>query len=423
MKRFKTLLLALFMAAPAMAQSITAQQVVEGRSNSPEQMEKPYVIMVSADGFRYDYAEKYRAKHLKAFAAEGVQAESMVPSFPSKTFPNHYTLVTGMYPVSHGLVGNSFYDPKRNDTFYINDRKKVTDASWYGGVPLWVLAEQQQLLSASFYWVGSEAPILDTYPTYWYRYNEDVKFKKRVQAVVDWLQLPEEKRPHLITFYMPEVDHAGHTFGPESPETSSEVRRLDKRMKQLTDAVAKTGLPVNYIFVSDHGMTQIDQQSTILLPPFINENDFKIVSGGTMTELHATNAAAILPLYQKLKSNPSQYYDAYLKDEMPAHLNYSGKQDRYNRVGDIVLVAKAPKLFASSSGRMPAPGNHGFDPIAVKDMHATFIAWGPNFKEGLKVGTFSNVQVYAIVAKLLGLPYSHQIDGDDTVAEQVLKAE
>ncbi|GAB3814882.1 hypothetical protein GCM10028895_08410 [Pontibacter rugosus] len=223
MKRILIFFLALAGATPVFSQADTAQHVVEGRRNSAEQQQKPYVIMISADGFRYDYADKYNAKNLQALRAQGVEAESMLPSFPSKTFPNHYTLVTGMYPASHGLINNYFYDPQRKESYSMRDRDKVEDSSWYGGVPLWVLAEQQQMLTASFYWVGSEAPVQGVRPTYWYTYNEKIPFESRVKTVVDWLELPEEKRPHLITFYMPEVDHAGHSYGPEAPETKAAV--------------------------------------------------------------------------------------------------------------------------------------------------------------------------------------------------------
>ncbi|MCX2739393.1 alkaline phosphatase family protein [Pontibacter anaerobius] len=420
MKRLKIFILALLLAAPAWAQVDSAQHVEPGRRNSPEQIQKPYVIMISVDGFRYDYADKYDAANLQALRAQGVQAESMLPSFPSKTFPNHYTLVTGMYPASHGLINNYFYDPQRKEHYSMRNREKVEDGSWYGGVPLWVLAEQNQLLSASYYWVGSEAPVQNTRPTYWYKYSEEVPFDIRVQTVVNWLNLPEEKRPHLITFYLPEVDHAGHRFGPDTPETAQAVKKLDDRMKQLTEAVATTGLPVNYIFVSDHGMTQIDQENTLPLPAAIDTADFLVSGGGMVVELHAKDKSAIKPTYKKLKREANGAYQVYTKGKLPNRLHYGKKDDAYNRVGDILLLTDAPKVFHFSS-RKPSPGAHGYDPTVVKDMHATFYAWGPDIKEGVKLASFTNVQVYAIVAKLLGLRYTHAIDGDCKVAKAILK--
>ena len=185
------------------AQPDTTQQVVSGRRNSAAQQHKPYLILISVDGFRNDYPEKFNAVHLKQLSAAGVRADYMIPSFPSLTFPNHYTIVTGMYPSHHGLVSNSFFDRERMQRYGMRDVAKVLDGYYYGGTPLWVLAEQQQMLSASFYWVGSEADIQNTRPTYYYRYNEAIPIDRRIQSVVNWLQLPEDQRPHLIAFYFP----------------------------------------------------------------------------------------------------------------------------------------------------------------------------------------------------------------------------
>src|SRR5690606_25434714 len=179
-------------------------------------------------------------------------------------------IVTGLYPASHGLINNYFYDPQRKEHYSMRDRSKVEDGTWYGGTPLWVLAEQQQMVAASFFWVGSEAPVQGILPTYHYQYSEVLPIKRRIQTVVDWLNLPAEKRPHLITFYLPEVDHAGHRYGPDAPQTREAVLELDKHLQMLTEAVAKTGLPVNYVFVSDHGMLEVDTKNTLPMPAAID---------------------------------------------------------------------------------------------------------------------------------------------------------
>jgi len=186
MKRFFSFLLFLLFSLTASAQVDTTQQIIPDRSNGPEQQEKPYVILISADGFRYDYAEKYKAEHLLALANEGVKAASMVPSFPSVTFPNHYTIVTGLYPSHHGLIDNSFYD-RNLKRFYSYKGKTASEGTWYGGTPLWVLAEQQKMVTASYFWSGSEAAIQNTYPTYYYKFNQVTPIDKRIAAVVDWL--------------------------------------------------------------------------------------------------------------------------------------------------------------------------------------------------------------------------------------------
>ena len=402
----------------AFAQVDTVQRVISDRYNSPAQQEKPYVILISADGFRYDYADKYNARFLKAMRAKGVEAESMIPSFPSKTFPNHYSIVTGLYPASHGLINNYFYDPQRKEHYSMRDRSKVEDGSWYGGTPLWVLAEQQQMVAASFFWVGSEAPVQGILPTYHYQYSEVMPIGRRIQTVVDWLNFPAEKRPNLITFYLPEVDHAGHRFGPDAPQTRQAVEDLDKHMQLLTEAVAKTGLPVNYVFVSDHGMLGVDTKNTLPMPAAIDTAQFMVSGGGMVVELHAKDKKAIKPTYRKLKKEAKDY-QVYRKNKMPKHLHYGTKDDKYGRVGDILLLSDAPKVFHFSS-RPPSPGQHGYDATQVKEMHTVFYAWGPAFKQGVKVKSFENVDVYPLIAEILGLPYTFKIDGSKHLIEKAL---
>jgi len=200
---------------PVVNSSITDQQIISGRKNSPEQMNKPYVILISADGFRADFTEKYEAKKLQALSKAGVRGKYMIPSYPSVTFPNHYSIATGLYPAHHGLVDNSYIDVPTGAFYNMGNKKMVAEGKWYGGTPLWVLAEQQKMISASFYWVGSEADIQGIKPTYHYIYNEKIDIATRIKAMKEWLSLPEDKRPHFITFYFSDVDHDAHTYGPD----------------------------------------------------------------------------------------------------------------------------------------------------------------------------------------------------------------
>jgi predicted AlkP superfamily pyrophosphatase or phosphodiesterase len=413
-------LLALVMIAGpqlVMAQTDTVQHVDTERRNTPAQQKKPYVILISADGFRYDYAERYHAEHLLELSQAGVRAASMIPSYPSVTFPNHYTLVTGMYPSHHGLVNNSFYDPKRNDKYSMSAKDKVRDGSWYGGTPLWVLAEQQHMIAASMFWVGSEAAIKGVRPTYYYDYTEQISVPQRIQIVKQWLSLPEEKRPHLITFYLSEPDHSGHRYGPEAPQTEQAVKMVDSTIYQLTEAVKATGLPVNFIFVSDHGMTSVDRAHPLAMPAAIDPEKFIIPSSGTMVDLHAKNKADIMPVYEELKKSEKDF-KVYLKTEMPEKFHYGAKDDRMDRIGDILLIPEWPKVFSKGT---PGIGYHGFDPSVVKDMHATFFAWGPVFKSNMKIPSFENVNVYPLVTEILGLSYTEKIDGKKEVLHGILK--
>lgn len=415
----RILLVALFFLylSPIQAQTDSLQHVVPGRENAKEQLRKPYVILISADGFRFDYAKKYQASNILKLSTKGVQAESMIPSYPSLTFPNHYTLATGLYPSHHGLVNNSFLDENFNERYSMSSKAKVKDGKWYGGTPIWSLAEQHKMISASMFWVGSEAEIKGYRPTYYYDYTETISVAKRIQVVKDWLSLPEAKRPHLITFYLSEPDHASHSFGPESGETEAAVKMVDSTIFQLTEALKPLGLPVNYIFVSDHGMTAVDRDNPIPTPKEIDTAKYIIAASGTLMDIHAKNKADILPLFNELKKNEDGF-TTYLKRDMPAHLHYDSTDDKMQRIGDILLMPKWPRVF---SNRKPGIGHHGFDPTVVKDMHASFFAWGPAFKQGIKIPSFENVNVYPLISEILDLPYTEQIDGKLEVLKPILK--
>ncbi len=377
------------------------------------------MILISVDGFRHDYAEKHGAKYLLSLVNEGIKAEAMIPSYPSLTFPNHYSIATGMYPSHHGLASNYFYSPRRKQFYAMKKPDAFGDGSWYGGTPLWVLAEQQKMLSASFYWVGTEADIKGIYPTYYYSYNEDIAIDTRIQTVINWLSLPSEQRPHLVTFYIPEVDHAGHEYGPDAPETRLAVRWVDSTIKKLSEAVKTTGLPVNFIVVGDHGMTRIDRKKTLSMPAAVDTSKFYIPRGFELVELYAKNKKDIQLTYEKLKKE-EKHFTAYLKTNMPAHLHYGEKDDVHGVIGDIMLIPTWPKVFQFSN-KSPNPGAHGFDPALVRDMYTIFYAWGPNFKSNMKVPAFENVNVYPVVTKILGLSYSEKIDGSSELAERILK--
>lgn len=403
---------------PAKSQDIS-QKIVENRSNSKEQQQKPYVILISADGFRHDFADKYQAANLIQLRSQGVTASSMKPSFPSLTFPNHYTLVTGLSPAHHGLVDNAFYDKNRKEGYGMSNKKAVSDGSWYGGTPLWVLAEKQQMLSASFYWVASESAIQGIYPSYYYNYNDKIDIDTRIQTVKDWLQLPEEKRPHFITFYFPEVDHEAHMHGPDSQETAKAVQFVDNSIGKLVTALNELHLPVNYVFVADHGMTAVDYEHTMRLPAAVDTARFIIPRGDALLHLYAKNQEDILPTYKALK-NEAKDFDVYLSTEVPDRWHYGKKDDKFDRIGDMILVPHLPKTF-SLSGKPTTPGKHGFDP-EIKDMHATFYSWGPAFKQNYTIGTFENIHVYPLIAKILGLSYDPaSIDGKPEVLQEILK--
>lgn len=397
----------------------TTQQITPNRYNSADAQKKPYVILISIDGLRSDFVEKFNAPALQAYGQSGVVADYMTSVFPSLTFPNHYSIVTGLYPAHHGLVDNTFFDEKANATYTMSNKKMVADPYWYGGTPLWVLAEKQQMVTASFYWVASEAPIENTQPTYFYNYNDKIKIEKRIAQVTAWLSLPAKTRPHLITFYMPDVDDAAHNYGPDSKQAEAAVLYIDNVIKQMNEAVSSLNLPVNFVLVSDHGMALVNSQTPMRLPKAVDPTKFYIPSGSALLQLYAKDSAVIVPTYNALLKEANGY-DVYLKENTPKDFHYNNADDRFNRIGDIILVAKLPYTF-SLSGRPSSPGKHGYDP-KLPQMRASFLAWGPAFKSGKKIKGFENVHVYPLVAKILGLKYNQKtIDGKLSILKNALK--
>lgn len=392
---------------------------VPGRVNSPDQQQKPYVILISIDGLRYDLVDKYNAVNMQRLRQSGTWAPHMLASYPSLTFPNHYTLVTGLSPAHHGLVNNTFWDPARQQQYSMSKAEIVGDGSWYGGTPLWVLAEQQQMLSACYFWVGSEAAIQNVRPTYYYNYSSTVSLDERIQVVEDWLKLPDSLRPHLICLYFPQVDHDLHESGPESPEAAAVVQLIDSTIGKLNSRVAALGLPVNFIIVSDHGMTTVDHTRAMKLPAVIDTSKFVIPSGSSLVHLYAKDQSAIRPTYQALKKIKGDY-EVYLATHMPRKWRYSKKDDRYNRIGDIMLVPKAPAFFHLYSKPPSNKGYHGFDPF-MPDMFASFFAWGPAFKPDQKLPPFSNVEIYPLVARLLDLKITEPVDGTGKLWKRIIK--
>ena len=405
-------------AAPAAAQVVTADH----GPNAAEQRAKPYVVLVSMDGFRYDYPKRYGAKHLLEMAASGASApEGMIPSYPSVTFPNHYTIVTGLYPEHHGIVANTFYDPTRKEVYDSRDARTVKDGVWYGGTPLWVLAEQQGMRSACAFWIGSEAEIQGTRPTYYLNYDGALPNGKRVAQVLEWLRLPADVRPHFITLYFADTDGAGHKFGPESPQVAAAVQELDAEIGSLMAGIQELKLPVDVIVLADHGMVKVEGPTVYLDQFGLKPMWFERVVG---TNLYPRSEADARAAYEAMRSR-SDKFQVYRRSQAPAHLHY----DSNAREGDPIVVATGPFLLAASADAQgpggPLVGAHGYDASRMAEMKAIFFAAGPDIRRGVTVPSFENVNVYPLVAKILGLDIAHlktgAIDGSIEALDGILR--
>jgi predicted AlkP superfamily pyrophosphatase or phosphodiesterase len=418
-------------ATPALAPPI----VVEHGPNSVAQQAKHYVILVSLDGFRYDYTQKYDAKNLAALGSRGASApDGMIPAFPSITFPNHYTIVTGLYPEHHGIVGNAFYDPARKQVYSYRDPQAEGDGTWYGGTPLWVLAEQQGMRAACFFWPGSEADIQGVRPSYYMKYDAKYPNEKRVEQVLAWLQLLPEQRPHFITLYFSDTDSAGHAHGPDSPEEAAAVHEVDTEIGRLETGLAKLNLPVDLIVLADHGMIKVEGDWVNLDQYF----DASLLEKSEESFIYAKSEADAAKIYESLNVKRDKFR-LYRSGHVPESLHFDGNP----REGDPVVVATGPFLLrvsppppsppgvagnpamAGGHGNTPPVGMHGYDPADMPEMKAIFYAAGPDIRSGVKVPPFENVNVYPLIAHILGLDIANlktgPIDGKFTTLQGVLR--
>ncbi len=372
-----------------------------------------YVVLVSMDAWRWDFSEIYNTPNINRFAQSGVRAGRLVPSFPTNTFPNHYTIATGLYPDHHGLINNTFTAPDLGLMYRIGDRKAVENPGFYGGEPVWVTAEKQGITSASFFWVGSEA----IHPTYWKTYSDDVTYEERIDTVVKWLSYPPSRRPGLVTLYFDEPDATSHDYGPVSNETGKVVEKLDSLFGVLVKKLE--ALPhakqINIILLSDHGMAEISPERYVNIRNVVPE---RMISG-----IFGSNPVYLINCADGKKDsvlfllNNTAGIKAYRKEELPARLNYG----THPRIPEVVVIADS----SWSTGTRPDPstytgGAHGYD-NANTDMHAFFSANGSAFRKAKYINSLDNVDIYNIICAVLGISPSPN-DGNEKVVKKVLKA-
>jgi predicted AlkP superfamily pyrophosphatase or phosphodiesterase len=377
---------------------------------------KNYVVMVSMDGFRWDYADLYNTPNLDKLAKEGVKADRLIPSFPTVTFPNHYTIATGLYPDHHGLVNNNFPAPDLGLYYRMSDNNAVINPAFYGGEPIWVTAENQGILSATFFWVGSEAPVKGKQATYWKPYDESISYEARIDTVIEWLSYPPEKRPGFVSLYFDEPDAISHDFGPVSEETGEVVERLDSLIGVLR--LKLSALPfskrINLIVLSDHGMGPISPGRYINLRSVVPERMIASIFG--RNPVYTMNAAegktdSVLYYLNRVKG-----LIAYKKSEVPARLHYG----THPRIQDIVVIADSSwSIGTRTDSSSYRGGAHGYD-NANSDMHAIFYAAGPAFKKGYSFDQLNNVDIYDMICRILKITPAEN-DGDPDHIKKLLR--
>ncbi len=380
MTRFVIVLLALF-ASPLAAQTV----------------ERPVTILISIDGFRADYLDRAAAPRLKALADGGARA-TMHPSFPSVTFPNHWTLVTGLRPDRNGIVANTMEDAgKPGVTFTMANN----DPFWWSqSEPLWITAEKAGVRTATMFWPGSNVDFGGVRPHDWWLYAKENTEAQRVDAVIDWMRRPAATRPQFVTLYFDSVDTIGHKFGPDADKTNDAIRAVDAQIGRLVDGLAALDLRANYVVVADHGMAATSPDRVIRLWEVARPKDFRAVTGGPVAGIESATGRDARLAKALLKPHP--HMQCARKGDLPPALHYGQNA----RVPAFVCVAEIGWYILGAPPPADRPfeggGAHGYDP-ANREMDALFVANGPAFSRGSALPAFDNVDIYPLVAGLIGV--------------------
>ena len=379
---------------------------------------QPRVLLISLDGFRWDYRDRFATPALDAIAAAGASAAKLQPAFPSKTFPNHFTLVTGLVPDRHGIISNTMRDPRiPGVVFTMSNREAVVDPRWWEAEPIWTLLERLGRGTAPLLWPGVEAPIGGLMPATWIRYEQDLTDEQRIELVVDLFEKPEAAWPHFTTMYWHDVDTAGHEAGPESDEVRAAAERVDGAVGRLAQRLRSLGVQgLNVIVVSDHGMSQQSPERVIYLEDYIDLSAVETLDGTPNIAIFPVTMS-VDDVYARL-SGKHPHLKVYRRGEYPARLQFGA----HRRVPPIYAMsddgwAIHPRRRAGR--RESSGGAHGYD-NAVDSMQGLFVAAGPAFKNGVKVEQLRSIDVYELMCAILGVT-PKQNDGDRAAALRLLR--
>jgi len=360
------------------------------------------LVLVSFDGFRWDYAARTGTPGFDRLAAGGTRAERMIPVFPSKTFPGHYSVVTGLYPGHHGIISNNMRDPAWPEIFRHAARDEVQKGRWWGGEPVWVTARRAGLRTGTYFWPGSEAPINGVQPDWWFPFDEDVAWDERVEAALDWLTRPPAERASFAALYFEEPNGAGHTYGPDAPETTEAIRRADAILGRLLDGLSARGVDANVIVVSDHGMAANDVSRLIVLDDYVTLLPDELFEFGAIGQVFPRPGREE-EIFQALDGAHPEM-EVYRRGAMPARLHLYDNP----RVAPILLVPTAgwevvPRSRFEGGRPSVIAGDHGADPMTNPDMHGIFYAMGPDITRGVTLESIEQVDIYDLMCRLLGL--------------------
>lgn len=379
------------------------------------------LLLISIDGYRFDYTKNFGPPFLMSFANEGAQLTSLRPSFPTKTFPNHLSIITGMLPMNHGIIANHFFAPDLGKTYSLKNREAVSDGHFYLGMPFWNVLERKGIKTATYFWPGSEADIFGTRPSIYKNYDQNISNQERIKTVLEWAGMNDQNAPRFMTLYFSDVDSAGHKYGPNSKEAKEAVLKVDNDLKNLIDNLPKD---LNIIIVSDHGMEEFDATKVEYLfasdekAEFEFKSNYYIYGKGPIVHFYKkenmlTDAEADSDKLNKYLIHSKCYTSGNTPKELKFHT--------INRIGDIVCIAKSPWNIQTAKDETFPMGNHGWSQFETKNMDGIFYAKGPAFKEHFIMETVDNIHLFTLFANILGIKFDHSIDGQFQYIKGVLK--
>ena len=378
------------------------------------------LVLVSIDGFRWDYLDWPQATNMRSIAAQGSRVTKLRTVYPSKTFPGHLSIATGLHPTQHGVIDNYFCRSDRTDCYSMGKGRK--DPSWLAGIPLWTLVEQQGGRASTFFWPESDAPFANKLPTDYRAFDGRVPHRERVQQVVDWLSLPADQRPDLVTLYFSVVDSASHTYGSTAPATLSAIVEVDRQIAVLWQAIEslnlREGTDINLMLVSDHGMSEVDPNLFIDTNTLPRPKGFKRVNGTTRVTYYQRDPDADIDALSGALDGLSQDRWRRLSSRDLAERHF----EHHPGVGDLIIETAPPRVFRRGGGRdADLRGMHGY-PATVEDMAAFLVAVGPDFQEGKVITEAHQLDVYPVAATLLGLEVPDTIASDGGPLRAILRA-
>lgn len=378
------------------------------------------VLLVSIDGFRADYLDRGITPNLLRIGREGVRAEGLRPSFPTKTFPNHYSIVTGLVPDHHGIVANNIWDPERQQSFGLSNREAVGDARWWGGEPVWVAAERAGLRTAPLFWPGSEAPIGGVRPTHWLPYDGSMTARERIDWLLERIDRPPPDGVVFATLYFDDVDAAGHRYGPDAAATDSAIARVDGWIGLLLEGLAVRGLRdrVDLLVVSDHGMSPTSRDRVILLDDYLDLSRVRVSDWNPLAAIWPATGEEEATYAALREAHP--HLSVWRRGEVPARLAFGTNP----RVAPVLALADPGWSITTRARYEESParfdgGNHGYDDDAA-DMLGLFVARGPGLRTGVRIPVARNVDLYPLLMALLGLP-PRATDADPDALRSLLR--